>query len=143
LHPGPPGAAPGWSENDYSCVLLVSSPRARILLPGDIELRAESFLTRNGLIPEVDLLIAPHHGSASSSSGPFVAATRPGVVVFSAGHRNRWGFPDRDVATRWREIGARLITTGDSGALVFETDGNGVLELRTRHRADARRIWTE
>ncbi len=143
LHPGPDQQNAGWSENDDSCVLLVQSVYGDVLLPGDIEIRAESYLIRNNLLPNVDLVIAPHHGSNSSSSQPFVAATRPRFVVFSVGHRNRWGFPAEKVSGRWRQAGAEGLTTAESGALVFETDRSGRLALHRRERLDGRRIWTE
>jgi competence protein ComEC len=143
LHPEPGNQNSGWSENDDSCVLLVRTAQTGILLPGDIERRAEAYLTRHGLIPEVDLVVAPHHGSKSSSSGPFVAATRPRFVVFSAGDRNRWGFPAEQVSARWRNAGAKAMTTAYSGAIVFETDRLGGLTLRRQQRLDGRRLWTE
>ena len=143
LHPDPGNQHAGWSENDDSCVLVVQSAQTGILLPGDIEFRAESYLTRKGLIPEVDLVVAPHHGSKSSSSASFVAATQPRFVVFSTGHRNRWGFPAEQVSGRWRNAGAKGLTTAESGALIFETDPSGRLTLRRRQRLDGRRIWTE
>ncbi len=143
LHPEPGNQNSGWSENDDSCVLLVRTAQTGILLPGDIEGRAEAYLTRHGLIPEVDLVVAPHHGSKSSSSGPFVAATRPRFVVFSAGDRNRWGFPAVQVSARWRNAGAKAMTTAYSGAIVFETDRLGELTLRRQQRLDGRRLWTE
>jgi competence protein ComEC len=143
LHPEPGNRDADWSENDDSCVLLVRSARTGILLPGDIEGRAEAYLTARGLIPEVDLVVAPHHGSKSSSSKAFVAATAPRYVVFSAGHRNRWGFPADPVSARWRNAGGTGMTTAESGAIVFETDRVGRLTLQRRQRLDSHRIWTE
>jgi competence protein ComEC len=143
LHPMRDQQNADWSENDDSCVLLVSSTGGDVLLPGDIEYRAESYLTSNHMIPAVDVVVAPHHGSKSSSSEPFVAATRPRFVIFSTGHRNRWGFPAESVSSRWRNAGAEGITTADSGAVVFAIDRSGRLALQRRERPDGRRIWTE
>ena len=143
LHPGAEADTGRWSENDASCVLFAKAAQARILLPGDIERRAEHWLVANGAIPRVDLVIAPHHGSRTSSTDAFIAATQPAFVVFSAGYRNRWGFPARDVEERWRAVDACLLTTGDFGALVFETDDGGVLRLVTRYRVDEPRVWTD
>ena len=142
LHPGDPGAV-DWSENDGSCVLLIQTAHAAVLLPGDIERRAEAHLTRNARIPAIDLVIAPHHGSQSSSTPAFVAATRPRYIVFSAGHRNRWGFPDAQVVQRWRQAGACPMTTADNGALVFEINRAGWMALQRRQRIDGRSFWTE
>jgi len=143
VHPETAEVSGTWSENDGSCVLLVEFRQTRVLLPGDIERRAEAYLEQQARLANVDLVIAPHHGSKSSSSPSFVAATRPRFVVFSAGFQNRWGFPAAEVAERWRKAGARELTTAENGALVFEAGDAGRLELRRRHRIDDRRIWTD
>jgi len=143
LHPGPEAASGPWSENDASCVLLVQSAHVSVLLPGDIEQRAERWLVANGALPVVDLVLAPHHGSRTSSSQSFVAATRPYFVVFSAGYRNQWRFPAPDVWERWTDGGACTLTTGDLGALVFEARGEGPLRLVKQYRLDETRVWNE
>ncbi len=143
LHPGPEADSRPWSENDASCVLLVQLPGASLLLPGDIEQRAERWLVTSGALPAVDLVVAPHHGSRTSSTASFVAATRPEFVVFSAGYRNQWGFPAPDVQQRWSSGDACTLTTGDLGALVFEADDDGPLRLVMRYRLDDAHIWNE
>jgi len=143
LHPGPASESGPWSENDASCVLLVQSAKVGLLLPGDIERRAERRIVASGTLPAVDLVVAPHHGSRTSSSPSLVAATRPDFVVFSAGYRNRWRFPATGVVDRWLAVGACALMTGHSGALVFETNGSDELRLVKRYRPDAARIWNE
>jgi competence protein ComEC len=143
LHPVPAGESGPWSENDASCVLLVQSAQAGLLLPGDIEQRAERRIIASGMLPEVDLVVAPHHGSRTSSTPPFIAATRPDFVVFSAGYRNQWRFPASDVQNRWLAVDACALTTGYTGALVFETNDGGSLRLVQRYRLDKARIWSE
>jgi competence protein ComEC len=143
LHPGPADESEPWSENDASCVLLVQTAQAGLLLSGDIERRAERRIVAGGTLPVVDLVVAPHHGSRTSSSPSFVAATRPDFVVFSAGYRNRWRFPAPEVLDRWLAFGACALTTGHTGALVFETNSSGSLLLVKRYRLDEARIWNE
>ena len=143
LNPGRATDVGNGSENDASCVLLVQSAHLGLLLPGDIEQRAERRLVARGALPVVDLVIAPHHGSRTSSTPAFVAATRPAFVVFSTGYRNHWRFPAPDVLARWLSVDACALTTGDSGALVFEAQGEGPLRLVTQYRLDAGRIWNE
>ena len=133
--------APGQGNNS-SCVVVVEAGRARVLLPGDLEASGEARLS--GSIPggPFDLLLSPHHGSASSSSARFVAATRPRFVVHSAGFFNQWGFPRPDVVARWAQAGAQQWSTGASGALRFEAREGGALELTTEWRRDRARLWT-
>jgi len=143
LHPAPTGESGPWSENDASCVLLVQSAQASLLLPGDIEQRAEHRIIAGGTLPVVDLVVAPHHGSRTSSTPSFIAVTRPDFVVFSAGYRNQWRFPAPDVQNRWLAADACALTTGHTGALVFEANDGGSLRLVRRYRLDEARIWSE
>jgi competence protein ComEC len=63
------------------------------------------------------VVVVPHHGSATSSSSAFVAAIGAKHAIVSAGFANRWGFPRPEVRARWEERGARVVTTGDAGAV--------------------------
>ncbi len=135
-------AAPGKSDNDDSCVLRIEAPHGSVLLPGDIERRREEELARRGVLRPADLVLAPHHGSRSSSSGSFVRATHPRFVVFSTGYLNRWGFPAAEVVRRWREAGACQLDTATAGAIVFTTGGDGSLRLERRERVDGAHLWS-
>jgi competence protein ComEC len=139
LHPVPDRVP--MSDNNASCVLLIDAAGLRILLPGDIEGEAERALVARGLKGPVDLLLAPHHGSRTSSSPVFVAATAARRVVFSAGHANRWHFPVADVVSRWRTAGACLFSTAEEGALQFELSSGRQLTLARRQRAEAPGVW--
>ena len=110
LHP-PSGHA--HRRNNASCVLLVATAGAKALLPGDIERLVEHGLDA----PQVDWLLVPHHGSATSSTAAFVAATRPRFAVVGARWDNRFGHPHRDVVARYRAVGAHLVSTAVAGAL--------------------------
>jgi competence protein ComEC len=136
LHPASPGRE---SDNDSSCVLLVSSSAGSALLAGDVEEAAESALVARGL-PRTATLVVPHHGSRTSSSAPFVAASCPVFALVSAGYRNRWGLPRREVVERWRAVGARLLTTADSGAIEI-TFVAGRPPLAREYRRTQRRYW--
>ncbi|MCX2981414.1 DNA internalization-related competence protein ComEC/Rec2 [Halieaceae bacterium IMCC14734] len=129
LHPDPLGTY--LKRNNRSCVLLVEHGDFRVMLPGDIEQGAElELIGRAQGSLEVDLLIAPHHGSLSSSSGPFVSTLKPSEVVFASGYLNRFGHPRPEVAARYRRRGARLWNTAQQGALEFK-----VREGRLQHAA--------
>jgi len=107
-------------RNDRSCILLVDDGRARALLAGDIGAAVERRL-RGVLTGPLDLLLAPHHGSATSSSRVFVRAFDPGIVFVSAGRDNRYGHPHPAVVARYRAQGARLLGTADEGALTWRS----------------------
>lgn len=127
-------------HNNNSCVLLVRSKYGAVLLPGDIEKRAERLLlTRNNTQPEALILVAPHHGSRTSSHDEFVDAVKPEHVLFPVGYRNRYRHPHPTVVARYRDIGARLYDSPSSGALEFRLDSLGV--RATAYRDTERRYW--
>lgn len=124
--------------NESSCVLKVTAGSHVLLITGDIESRAERVLAA---VPAVgaDVVVVPHHGSATSSSAAFVAATAPELAIVSAGHANRWGFPRPEVRRRWAEAGAALVVTGDVGQIRFVLGAGNRLELHVQR--ERRRYW--
>jgi competence protein ComEC len=116
----------GLSTNDASLVLRVSYGRTTFLFPGDVERGGEAEALRAGGLG-ADVVKVPHHGSSTSSSPPFVAATSPAFAVASLGAGNRFGFPRPEVVARWRA----------SGAVVFRTDDGA-----RRLVSDGARVWT-
>jgi competence protein ComEC len=130
-------------DNDRSCVLRISTGGASALLPADIALASELALVKS--VPSLlaaDVLIAPHQGSKSSSSEPFVAAVHPRVVVFPVGYRNRFGHPHPDIVGRYRATGATLYRTDRDGAVMLTLPASGPPELQT-YRTLYRRYWHE
>ncbi|MDO9052843.1 MAG: DNA internalization-related competence protein ComEC/Rec2, partial [Gallionella sp.] len=90
-------------DNEQSCVLRISTGNQHILLTGDIGKRSEQRLIKAH--PDqlaASLLVAPHHGSASSSSVAFVAAVLPDYAVFTAGYRNPFKHPRKEKNNRDR-----------------------------------------
>jgi competence protein ComEC len=135
-----PDADTALRRNDASCVLQVRAGPHRLLLSADIERPAERrLLRRDGPALRADILVAPHHGSKTSSSAAFIAAVDPDFVLFPVGYRNRYGFPRPAVVARYRQPGRRLLDTARSGAIAFVL-GAGALQA-TEYRQQARRYW--
>lgn len=128
LHPPEGFSSP--DENDRSLVARAEGAGPKVLFTGDISSRAEEDLLRRSPPGPVDVLLAPHHGSRSSSSEAFVASVSPPRVVFSAGPRERFGHPSPSVVERYRRAGAALFTTKETGALLFRKNGRGTLAFR-------------
>jgi competence protein ComEC len=129
--------------NDLSCVVRVESSYGSALLTGDIEANSEMEILRSA--PDalkVDVLIVPHHGSRTSSTPPFIAATAATIAVFTPGYRNRFGHPRPDVVARYRAAGAEIRRTDFDGALTFDF-APGVGRLPRAERAQDRRYWRE
>jgi competence protein ComEC len=124
--------------NDSSCVLLIESPYGSVLIPGDIERAGERRLLAADNL-HADVVIVPHHGSATSSSLAFTRAVSPSLALVSAGFRNRWGFPRGEVRQRWNDVGANMLVTGESGAIRVILTGRGMTVVQ--ERILRRRYW--
>ena len=129
------------SRNNYSCVLLVRWRDQVILLAGDIERAAERELLRLYKLPRVTVLVAPHHGSNTSSSQSFVDQLNPIHVVFSAGFRHHFGHPHPQVVQRYKNVGASLWNTADWGGVTFIWDHNAQLQVMTARQAESPYWW--
>jgi competence protein ComEC len=112
--------SPVGNDNDRSCVLRISARRTSALLSGDISRRIERRLSRSRQLG-ADLVMAPHHGSNSSSSSGWIAANRPDWVLISAPRRSRYRHPHPQVVQRYLQAGVRVAVTGYQGALVWRS----------------------
>jgi len=116
--------------NDQSCVLSIDTgysqghSHGKILLTGDIEKQAELALISNGL-ENHEIVVAPHHGSRTSSTYGFVRATHPQHVIFSTGYDNRWGFPKDNIVNRYTDIGSEIWVTHRDGAILINLEQGG------------------
>ena len=120
------------SRNNDSTVLRVRFLERAILLTGDIEKSGERALVEGTTELKADVVKAPHHGSKSSSTLPFVAATKARVAVVSVGKNSVYGHPHREVVERWRASGALVLTTGECGTITVTTDGTQLTVMGMR-----------
>lgn len=136
-----PLGADGSQANDRSCVLQLAAGSNGALLPGDIGQSVEYSLLEK--LAPASLLLAPHHGSISSSSYAFIRRVAPQWVVFSAGANNRYGHPHAKVVARYRELSVEPVYTAASGAIRFTLKANAEPGLSWRWRQQERRFWHE
>ncbi|PWT92682.1 MAG: hypothetical protein C5B55_05850 [Blastocatellia bacterium] len=118
------------SGNDDSLVLRLKFGSRAFLLTGDIEKTAESSILMRGRELGSDVVKVPHHGSRTSSTEPFVVATRPRFAIISVGQTSMFGHPHKEVVERWLAHAAQVLTTGRCGTISFSTDGSD-LQLST------------
>jgi competence protein ComEC len=121
LHPDVPLYAQARATtNARSCVVLVQIGSHRVLLTGDIpQLQEQQMLARArtaGQDLRVALLLAPHHGSHSSSSEALITATAPQWVSMQLGYRNHYGHPHAQVVERYRSHGVVVVRSDQYGA---------------------------
>ncbi|MGB4487393.1 MAG: DNA internalization-related competence protein ComEC/Rec2 [Pseudomonas veronii] len=103
--------------NPKSCVLHVQANGERLLLTGDIDRAAEQAFLASTLAVPTDWLQAPHHGSRSSSSWPFLQRLAPKSVLISRGRGNAFGHPHPQVVERYQALGAQVYDSAEQGAV--------------------------
>ncbi len=86
-----------------------------------------------------DVLLAPHHGSGTSSTTAFLGAVSPSVAVFQVGYRNRYRHPKEEVLERYRRRGVSILRTDHAGAITVEL-GDETLRF-VQERCRQRRYW--
>jgi len=134
-------AQPNYPDNARSCVIRVEAGPAGVLLTGDIERLSEMNLRERGQPLAAEVLVVPHHGSASSSTAEFLAAVHPRHIVIPVGHRNRYGHPHPEVLARYRALGAPIWRTDRDGAVTLRLGRGGVAVERAREVE--RRYWRQ
>jgi competence protein ComEC len=140
LHPATASYDDPWLKpNSRSCVLRVETRHGAVLLTGDIEERDERLLLAAGGELEAATLLAPHHGSGTSSSAAFLGAVRPVHAVFTVGYRNRFGHPKEAVLARYAAAGASVWRTDRDGAVTVKLEEGGTTVGRYRERSP--RYW--
>ncbi|MEO1172696.1 MAG: ComEC/Rec2 family competence protein, partial [Myxococcota bacterium] len=109
------------SDNDASVVTVIQHGGRRLVWPGDIGSSAEG--VHRHWVGTTDVVVAAHHGSASSSSAQWLDALTPRHAVISAGRKNRYGMPHSAALERLRESGARIWRMDRRGQVQCRTDG--------------------
>jgi beta-lactamase superfamily II metal-dependent hydrolase len=120
-------------ENDRSIVATVTANGWSVLLPGDVEARAERAVAPS-LLP-VAVLKAPHHGSDTSCDPGFLAVLRPRVALVSCGEGNRFGHPAPETLGRLERLGVRVFRTDREGAIRVTLDSQGIWISTQAHPA--------
>ncbi|GAA0714812.1 ComEC/Rec2 family competence protein [Paraclostridium ghonii] len=109
-------------NNDDSVVTYLDYKNTKFLFTGDIEAEAENDMVNRGLVPDVDFMSVPHHGSRGSSTQEFLNKAKPECAVISVG-KNSYGHPTQDALNRYANIGTKLYRTDIDGSVVIKTDG--------------------
>jgi len=125
LAPAPDWQAAARPRNNDSVAIKVSLGSTAVLLPGDAERLLERRLAAEEDVA-ADVLKVAHHGSATSTTPEFLAATHPRYALISAGARNPFGHPRPDVLARLGAAHVATFRTDTLGAVTFYLDGRQV-----------------
>ncbi len=127
----PAGDTENWRSNAASIVVQVTYGDIEFLLTGDAPAGIEDYIAEYYQTAlESEVLKLGHHGSDTSSSEFFLDIVQPQYAVVSAGADNRYGHPHQEVVDRVEERGIEILSTAESGTIVFETDGVQVWQVQ-------------
>jgi competence protein ComEC len=130
---------PTLKPNARGCTLRISTAQRAMLLAGDIEAAQEAQLVQDVRAQlRADVLLAPHHGSGTSSSEGFLLAVRPTVGVFQVGYRNRYHHPKPTVYERYARFNVQRLRTDETGAIMLDF---GEQVTATAYRDEHARYW--
>jgi len=106
-------------DNENSMCILFERENCAILITGDRSAFGERMLMRKTDLPDVNVLIAGHHGSHNSTSEELLAAVTPETVIISAGEDNRYGHPAPALLDRLRQFGCTVYRTDIHGTIIY------------------------
>lgn len=112
-------AKDGKTNNEKSMGVLFESEECVILITGDRNRAGEKELLRDYALPDVDVLIAGHHGSKKATSQELLQAVRPEIVIISVGANNSYGHPAAEVLERLSEFGCTVYRTDEQGSVLI------------------------
>jgi len=115
LYPAIPGAA----KNESSMCVLYETEKCGILITGDRSEAGEAILVRSWDLPQVDILVAGHHGARNSTSRLLLETVQPEIAVISVGKNNIYGHPAPETLARLEEFGCAVYRTDELGTILF------------------------
>lgn len=123
----PDRMVPAMETNTGSVIVRLVYGSTAFMLTGDAPDEIEDWLVAlDSDSLKSTVLKAGHHGSRTSSSEAFIAATDPEIVIVSAGKDNSYGHPHAEVVERIQNSGATLYSTAEQGTIRLESDGASV-----------------
>ena len=108
----------GYSNENSLCILF-ETENCDILITGDRSAFGERMLLRSFDLPDVDILVAGHHGSGYSTSEELLAAVTPETVMISLSKDNNYGHPDPELLQRLEEQGCAVYRTDECGSITI------------------------
>lgn len=108
----------GKDGNESSMCILFRGENCDILITGDRDLAGESLLLRQERLPDIEILVAGHHGAATSTGLELLKQTRPELVLISVGADNLHGHPDTDTLSRLEKLGCMVRRTDQEGTII-------------------------
>ena len=109
----------GRTYNDNGLIVRLVTDGVSFLFPGDISSEKELKLVEAGIELEADVLLSPHHGSATSNSLPFLSHVAPHYLIVSSGDKKRNYFPSPETLKNAAKSETTVFSTEKHGTITF------------------------
>ena len=103
-------------DNEQGLSVLASTGDADILITGDMDTATERKLLEIYDLPDIEILVAGHHGSKYSTSNELLDALAPETACISVGS-NSYGHPADETMRRLAEHGCAIYRTDMQGSI--------------------------
>ena len=128
--------------NAHSCVIRIEGSGGSALLTGDIESAGErTLVARRPHRLAADVIVVPHHGSATSSTREFLDAVSPSIALFSSAEHGRHRLPNPGVLSRYANAGVATFSTSRCGAVTVDFPAHREARVTGLERDARRRYW--
>ena len=107
-------------DNERSLCVLFQVENCDILITGDRSTVGEKALLQQLELPEIDILVAGHHGSGTSSGLELLSKIKPKIVAISVSKDNYYGLPSEKALYRLNLFGCKIYRTDQEGTIVFK-----------------------
>ena len=108
----------GYSNENSLCVLF-ETENCVILITGDRSGFGERMLLRQFELPDVDILVAGHHGSKDSTTEELLSCVTPDTVLISVSENNNYGHPAPELIGRLEAHGCTIYRTDECGNITI------------------------
>lgn len=107
------------TSNESSLCVLFQTENCGILITGDLDAKGERALLSRFLLPDIDLLVAGHHGSKNATTEELLSAVMPETVIISVGENNHYGHPAAETLERLGQAGCAVYRTDLDGTIIY------------------------
>ena len=105
------------TANERGLTVLARAGTFDVLITGDMGEDIEKELLAHAQLPDIEVLVAGHHGAGDSTGQALLDAVRPELAVISAGSGNRYGHPHWETLERLTAVGAEIYRTDLHGTV--------------------------
>ena len=104
--------------NEGGLSVLCSENEFDALITGDMSAESERRLVASEKLPDIELLVAGHHGSGNSTSSELLHAVKPETAIVSVGY-NKYGHPSPETLERLALNGIMVYRTDQVGSITI------------------------